>query len=110
MMRFDHDGQERERVPVPVLSYGYMWNGSVDERSRLWAQRAHPEGEGPVYDVFDREGNHVSTVRISPAAAQTFVPRIREGHLYTLRLDELDVHKVVRVPLPEPLRDEAPIT
>lgn len=82
----------------------------VDERSRLWARRAHPEGDGPVYDVFDREGNHVSTVRISPAAAQYFVPRIRGGHLYTLRLDELDVHKVVRVPLPEPLRDGAPTT
>ncbi|HEX9886303.1 MAG TPA: hypothetical protein VGA70_07430, partial [Longimicrobiales bacterium] len=72
----------------------------VDEGSRLWVRRALPVGERIVYDVFDAEGEHIVSVRPTFRPSTYFRPVIREGSLFTLVADELDVPFVVRAPLP----------
>ena len=77
----------------------------VDDENRLWVRRTTPEGEGPWYDVFSRDGNFLGAVRPDFQPAPYFPPRVRNGRFYTIVLDELDVPRVVRATLP-PLEAE----
>jgi hypothetical protein len=48
MIGIGTDGEELRRFPMHVLSYGYIWSGTVDNRGRVWKQRTHTERE-PTY-------------------------------------------------------------
>jgi hypothetical protein len=37
------DGEEARRVPMHVLNYGYVWNGTVDEAGRFWKPTNHSD-------------------------------------------------------------------
>ncbi|MCH7945601.1 MAG: ParB N-terminal domain-containing protein [Armatimonadetes bacterium] len=65
----------------------------VDDENRLWVRRTTPEGEGPRYDVFSRDGNFLGAVRPDFLPAPYFPPRVRNGRFYTIVLDELDVYE-----------------
>ena len=71
----------------------------VDDRSRLWVKRATPRGS--VFDVFESDGELVTTFRLGFEPYEFFTPVVRRNALYTVVLDELDVPYVVRVPLPD---------
>lgn len=73
---------------------------NVDDEGRLWVERVTPEDEPPLYDVFTREGEHVRSVRLGFEPAPSFPLRVRDGHLYSVVQDSLDVPYVVRAPLP----------
>lgn len=38
-------GEELRRFPMPALSYGYIWTGTVDNRGRVWKHRIHSDEE-----------------------------------------------------------------
>lgn len=69
----------------------------VDDEGRLWVRR--PGHGGGHFDVFERSGDFVGSVRLGFESPEYFPPRIRDGALYTLEVDEYDVQSVVRVPV-----------
>ncbi len=76
---------------------------SVDRPGRLWVRRAPAAGEPVRFDVFDRGGEFLVTLRVDAPLVSHMRPVIGRAHLYGLVRDELDVPYVVRVPLPEAL-------
>lgn len=48
MLGLSTAGHEITRVPMHVLSYGYVWNGAIDERGRFWKSATHSEGPVPL--------------------------------------------------------------
>jgi hypothetical protein len=76
----------------------------VDDSGRLWVRRFAESMEEPTFDVFDRDGNHLTSLRLGIRTPAFFHPRIRGDRLYTLARDEMEVPYVVRleVPIPEP--------
>jgi hypothetical protein len=71
----------------------------LDEDERLWIRRVGDPEAPPLYDLFDREGNHLATVALSFAPNPFWVPVIRGNQAYFLAPGEFDVATVVRVPL-----------
>jgi hypothetical protein len=45
MIGVSPEGEEIKRFPMPVLSYGYIWSGTVDNRGRVWKPQAHSDEE-----------------------------------------------------------------
>lgn len=72
----------------------------TDDGGLLWVQRTVPEGELPLYDVFDRSGNRLATLQLGEPVVPHIRPVIRGGAFYSVTLDELDVPYVVRIDLP----------
>ena len=72
----------------------------MDDEGRLWVRRTVAEGEHPLYDLFTRDGDFVGSIRLGFEPSAYFPPRIRNGKLYTVVLDDLDVPRVVRAELP----------
>lgn len=63
MLGLSTAGDEIARVPMPVRSYGYVWNGAIDDHGRFWKPATHderplplepPEGlnEGVMHEFF----------------------------------------------------------
>ena len=74
----------------------------VDDRSRLWVRRFEEEGDPAHFDVFGPTGDYLTSVRLGFQTPAHFPPRIRDGRLHTLAVDDLDVPSVVRVNVPFP--------
>ena len=81
---------------------------SVDELGRLWVGRVVPEGETPLYDVFDANGTYLGSVKLGFQPNEYLPIRVRNGELYTLVLDDLDIPFVVRAPVPSALGASIP--
>jgi 6-bladed beta-propeller protein len=99
-------GPDQRRVAAEVA--GFMPSSKpvlaslrVDDEGLLWVQRVVAGGETPLYDIFDRGGEYLGSVRLAFQPARSFPPRIRNGQFYTVVLDELDVPSVVRGSVPE---------
>jgi 6-bladed beta-propeller len=45
MIELTLEGEEIRRLPMHVLNYGYMWNGTVDGRGRFWKPTGHSDEE-----------------------------------------------------------------
>jgi hypothetical protein len=73
---------------------------NLDDEGRLWVRRRMDQGQTPVYDVFDREGEFVASVRLGFRPVIALPPRLRNGKLYAVVTDDLGVHTVVRADLP----------
>ena len=73
---------------------------NLDDAGRLWVRRRAAEDENPRYDLFARDGQYLGSVRLGFRPAPYLPPRIRDGKLYALVTDSLDVHTVVRANLP----------
>ncbi|TVP74578.1 MAG: hypothetical protein EA352_10445 [Gemmatimonadales bacterium] len=87
-----------EMAPDYLASTGHL---VLDDEGRLWVQRIREPGEPRLYDLFDGEGNHLSTLEFGFEPLGWAQPRIRDGQLYIQAPGEMDVPTVVRVPLPE---------
>lgn len=61
MLGLSPGGEELARVPMPVLSYGHVWEGTVDDAGRIWKPAYHSDREGAE---VRREGLDESTGRI----------------------------------------------
>lgn len=67
----------------------------LDASGRLWV-RPTVAGRTTVFDVFDRSGRHVATVRAPFRVPTYWHPLIRDTALYALVTDSLDVPYVLR--------------
>lgn len=68
----------------------------VDDVGHLWVERTAPEGARPQLDAYDRDGRYLGSVELmfSPYRYAPFC--IRQGRVYAVVLDEMDVPFVVR--------------
>ena len=84
-------GSSRETLPdgTIVVRYGDL---PVDD--------APAEGERPVFDLFTRDGEYEGSIRLGFQASQYLPIRIRNGQVYALTLDSLDIPTVVRGSMP----------
>ncbi|TVP46668.1 MAG: hypothetical protein EA350_06640 [Gemmatimonadales bacterium] len=71
----------------------------ADLEGRLWVRRVADPDARPLYDLFDREGEHLITLELGFEPMAYWVPTIRDGNAYFLVAGELGVASVVRVPL-----------
>jgi hypothetical protein len=91
------EGEELMRFPMPALSYGYIWTGTVDNRSRAWKHRIHPneeptyppeegltESSGRQYMVsFDPMAEVKDSIYLGERSIRTLIVRNnRGGHTY----------------------------
>jgi streptogramin lyase len=72
----------------------------VDDVGRLWVRRYQEDADEPArFDVFDRTGHYLGSIRLGIRISPHFSPRIRDGRLYTVAVDALDVPSVIRIPV-----------
>jgi hypothetical protein len=71
----------------------------TDDEGRLWVERALVPDQPRHLDAFDREGEFLGSMTL-PINTNYLTPVIRDGHIYAVVLDELDVSYVIRAPLP----------
>lgn len=74
---------------------------TVDDEGLLWVGRVGADEASPVYDVFTREGRYRGSVRLAFDPPSFFPLRIRNGRIYTIVRDSLDVPYVVRAEVPD---------
>jgi len=67
-------------------------------------RRFQDADDSALFDVFHRSGDYLGSFRLGFRTSAHFSPRIRDGRLYTLGMDEMDVPSVVRVEVPLPDR------
>lgn len=103
-------GEEVGRFPMPSLSYGYIWNGTVDDAGRVWKPRSHSdqdrsyppeEGllEGSVREylvVFDPEREVTDSVYLGTSSFRTMIHRNARGG-YTYRQIPFDSRPITAV-------------
>ena len=77
----------------------------LDDAGYLWVQMvAAPEMEGRLFDVFDPEGRYLGEVQ-APYPVELYpAPIFRDGYMYAITEDELEVPFVVRARIERPER------
>lgn len=73
----------------------------VDDEGTLWVRRGGREG-APLFDLFSRDGVYGGAVRLDFQPAPYLPIRVRDGRLYAVVRDDLDVPYVVRAVIGEP--------
>jgi hypothetical protein len=75
----------------------------LDDAGNLWVQMvAEAEDEGRLFDVFDPEGRYLGEVLL-PFPVEFFpAPIIRDGYMYAVTEDELEVPFLVRGRIEQP--------
>lgn len=93
MIGVSTEGEELQRFPMHVLSYGYIWSGTVDNRGRVWKQRTHSdqertfppeegltEGSGREYMVsFDPVADVTDSIYLGEGSFRTMISRNNRG-------------------------------
>lgn len=76
---------------------------TVDDDGYLWVQMiAEPAEEGRLFDVFDPAGRYLGEVR-APFPVEFYpAPTFRDGYMYAVTEDELEVPFVVRARIERP--------
>lgn len=74
----------------------------VDDEGRLWVRRGEDERQEPRFDVFAADGTFEMAVRLEFRPGPYLPIRIRDGRVYALVRDELDVPYVVRASIDSP--------
>jgi hypothetical protein len=97
MIGVSTEGEELLRFPMHVLSYGYIWGGTVDNGGRVWKRRTHSdeertaepeegltEGSFREYWVsFDPVAENTDSVYLGEGSYRTMISRNRRGgHSY----------------------------
>jgi hypothetical protein len=85
------DPSKLPRTKPPVRSFFF------DDQRHIWVERTTGDEEDlrRVFDVFDPEGRYLGAVRL-PFPLWMSSPVVRDGRLYAVTRDELDVPYVVR--------------
>jgi hypothetical protein len=96
MIAVDVNGQELTRFKMPVLSYGYVWNGAIDRRGWLWKpvtvsnempqyppKEGLNEGHARVYlKSYDSRADVSDSVYIGEQTYRSFVVRRGQSTMY----------------------------
>jgi hypothetical protein len=86
---------DASRVPT---YYRPLQGFAVDDRGRLWARLAAPEGGSAMrFDVFDPEGRLLARAEAPVAYAEWRQPLIAGDAMYLVTTDDLGVPYVVRL-------------
>ena len=74
----------------------------IDDADHIWVQVTMPdeEDDGRVFDIFDPDGRYLGAVRL-PFTMPSW-PVFRDGALYAVTVDELEVPYVVRARIVKP--------
>lgn len=95
MIGVSTEGEEIRRFPMHVLTYRYLWNGTVDNAGRAWKQRTHfdeasanqpeeglREGRGHEYSIYFDPGVDVrDSIYVGESSYRGMVRRnSRGGH------------------------------
>ena len=77
----------------------------LDDEGNIWVRLVTThEDRGHVFDVFDPIGRYLTTVRSDFAIARFPPPIFRDGFMYAVTEDELEVPYVVRARIEKPDR------
>ena len=93
MIELSLDGKEIRRLPMHVRSYGYVWNGTVDDQGRFWKPTSHEdrpqtlppepgliEGSSRQFmKWFDPAAQLTDSVFVGEFTYRTFVSRTARG-------------------------------
>jgi sugar lactone lactonase YvrE len=77
-----------------------------DDEANIWVRRTTPS-DGPLhtrFDVFGPDGALTGSVVLGVTLESSPRPVIRDGSLYGVVLDDLDIPSVVRIPVAAPTR------
>ena len=94
----DPAGEEVRRFIKPVMSYGYMWNGTFDRRGRYWKETSHwddqpsfppPMGLSSIkgrryYKSYDLSSGAIDSVYLGEISGRSYAystPDVRWGFL-----------------------------
>lgn len=69
---------------------------AVDDVGRVWVERSAPEGAYPQLDAYDRDGRYLGSVELMFSPYRYAPLCIRQGRVYAVVLDEMDVPFVVK--------------
>lgn len=77
------------------------------EDGHIWVQKARPdEVQRTAFEVFNPSGQYLGVVTLPFRLRTTPSPMVRDGSLYGVVRDELDVQFVVRARIPDPMGDD----
>jgi hypothetical protein len=80
----------------------------LDDEGNVWVRLVTAQDDrGRIYDVFDPEGRFMGTVRLPFMLARFPGPIFRDGVLYGITEDELEVPYIVRARIDKPDRQAA---
>ena len=110
VLEFDPDGRAgaEEALSYAPDTKPVITRLQLDDLDRLWVGRVVPDGETPLYDVFDAGGTYLGSVRFGFEPNEYLPLRFRYGKLYALEQDDLDIPFVVRAPVPPELEAATP--
>jgi hypothetical protein len=103
-------GEEVGRIPMPVLAYGYIWSGTVDDAGRVWKKENHSdepyvyppkeglmEGASRAYMVsYDPAAEVKDSVSLGDERYRTVISRNSQGG-YTYRQIPFDARPITVV-------------
>jgi hypothetical protein len=72
-----------------------------DDQERLWVETTAPDGGVRHYDIYDRDGRIAGSLATSLRIYRWLRPQVRDGYLYALVTDEMDVQYIVRARIVE---------
>lgn len=91
-MREQFPGTQCEPSALERPRYrGALRHIMFDDAGAMWVEAAADDGF--VWDVFDSEGRLIGSAP-APPRAESIPPYVRDGHLYQVETDELDVQHV----------------
>lgn len=91
MLKMGGGSQDWSKVPVTRPAVSGMF---LSEGGELWVRT--PVEDGEVFDVYDRSGRHLRTVRDPLHLYSWLRPWVRGDQLWAVVVDDLDVQYVVR--------------
>jgi hypothetical protein len=84
---------------LPHFAAGELW---LDAFERLWVGRTVADRERRLYDIFDRGGNRITTVRLG---MDRHLLTVGQSHVYVVITDQDGLQTIERVPLPAALTE-----
>lgn len=98
--RFTEQGGRIDRSRIPATKP--VFDGIIiGEDGELWV-RLVSDGDDTVFDVFDPEGRYLGPVTAGPGVARSPIPIVREGALWLVIRDALDVSYLTRMRIVKP--------
>lgn len=77
-------------------------NFVVDDEDNIWVVRQRERDDATLVDVFDPDGRYLGELTLPFATSWGRTPAFRDGLLYTVTTDDLEVPYVVRVRIVKP--------
>lgn len=96
--QIQQEGEPRWWSRLPKRKPPVTGSFFVDDQGTIWVEREAEttSDRGRLFDVIDLEGRYLGVVRLPFAARRRPSPIVRDGALYGVTFDELDVPYIVK--------------